>query len=83
MSWSHTVSRRIDYRWECDAFGGEIPKPLLDLLKEHAEERIASMSQDGYTNGELVVNMTVELDGLVMPKGGWPCHGWWTIKGMD
>lgn len=83
MSWSFTRSRRIDYNWHCAAIPNEIPKGLRDLLIEHAEEVITHLGQEGYSSGQLVANIDVDLEGMTTPEGGWHCEGWWTIKGMD
>lgn len=64
----------ITYRWWRE--DGEIKPEHVSALEEHADERIAEMSKEDYTAGELIANIHVTDDD---PEDGVEYHGWWEL----
>ena len=56
----------IDYHWNS---GDEVKEEHKEMLKEHAEERIAEMRTQGYYMGELICEY--EEDGEEFYYSGW------------
>ena len=70
----------IKYSWRCEKIKGEIPSNLAEALQESAEARIAEMMQEGYTSGELIDNVNMDIPKRKTPEDGWECKGWWEAQ---
>ena len=76
---SRSIKRKIviTYWWRCEQIKGNIPESLATALEESTEERIKHMMAEGYSSGELIDNVNMDLPGLETPAEGWDCSGWW------
>lgn len=73
----------IKYWWKCEAIKGEMPARLKEALDESAQDRIGDMMKQGFTSGELVDDVNMDLPGRKTPKDGWACRGWWSFSIKD
>lgn len=70
----------ITYWWECDKIKGDFPIQLQEALNESAEFRISEMMKEGFTSGELIDNIMLDIPNKKTPNDGWECKGWWEAK---
>lgn len=70
---------KIDYWWKCDQIKVKFPLSFENKLAEEAEKRIFDMMLQGYTCGELIAHVFVDVQGKQTPEDGWYCRGWWTV----
>jgi hypothetical protein len=66
--------KQISYRWWREE--GEIKSEHIPALEERADERIAEMLKEGYTNGELNDHIRMTDDD---PEDGVEYIGWWEL----
>ena len=70
----------INYWWKCEKIKGELPSCLQEALAETAENRISEMMKEGYTSGQLISTVDIDILYKKTPKYGWECNGWWSAK---
>ncbi len=69
-------SKTITYRWWRDG-ETEIKPEHIAALEERADDRIAEMTGQGYTSGELNDNIRMTDDD---PEDGVEYTGWWEVS---
>ena len=72
-------SRTVAYRWWRDG-ENEIKPEHIEALEESAEGRIAEMTGQGYSSGELKDNIRMTDDD---PEDGVEYTGWWEVSTPD
>ena len=70
----------ITYWWKCDKIKGDFPIQFQEALNDSAEFRISEMMKEGFTSGELIDNIQLDIPHNKTPKDGWECKGWWEAK---
>jgi len=70
------MNRKIEikYWWKCDKLKA-ITSPLSEALEESAMDRIVEMLKEGYSSGDLLDDVNIEIKGKKTPEDGWHCYG--------
>ena len=65
------VNKKITYRWWRE--DGKIDPDHVEALRDHADSRIASMTEGGMTSGELLHDIILdnETEEVVSYRGYW------------
>jgi len=79
MGYNMKRTIKISYGWKCENFK-KIPEPLAEALEETAMERIKLMMDQGYTSGQLLDTVNIDVPGHRTPEDGWDCQGWFDIE---
>jgi hypothetical protein len=68
------VTQKINYKWWGTNIGQNIEPEHEKELKEHALERIEYMMKEGFTSGDLILDIYPEDS-----DDGTGYNGWWSV----